>query len=94
MKVDIYTKVILFVIAFFLCIIAFRPIIQVDTVRANPGNFDSLDLEIIVTQKGGTMVFFDRNSGEFWSYDGDAKFKGHGKLVELGKDLVMSQPGR
>ena len=81
MRIDVYTKTILTLIALFLATIAFKPIFQPQSVMA-AGSFDHIQF----SYSGGNHAFFDTRSGDVWEYGDKGNFRNHYKVNELGKD--------
>lgn len=89
MKTDRYTKIILTVIAFALVANLLVSVLTPSNVHAGWGaKYEDIEM-------GGTFgnIFFDKKTGDIWTYEYDEHLKGdlklwcHYKLVELGKDL-------
>ncbi|MBM3209303.1 hypothetical protein FJZ40_03365 [Candidatus Shapirobacteria bacterium] len=89
MKTDIFTKILLLVIALFLGIISFRPLIQTEIAQASAGDFDHVKFIGIITSN---IVLMDNRNGNLWVYKvgdpGVVKAKFLGRLIELGKPLA------
>jgi hypothetical protein len=81
MRIDLYTKTILTLIALLLAVIVLKPIFQPQDAMA-AGNFASLQF----SYSGGNHAFFDARSGDVWEYGDNGHFKQHYKIHELGKD--------
>jgi hypothetical protein len=81
MRIDLYTKVVLTIVALLLAVIAFRPILQPPTVAAQ-GNFNGV-------QFGAPgLNFFDTRTGDYWSYDwATGQLLKHWKVTQFGKPL-------
>jgi hypothetical protein len=85
MKIDLYTKVILTVIALALIGNLLKSVLTPPAVQArNGGKFEHLQSSV-----GFAVSFFDTRTGELWSYYEDGpQVKVSGlKLIELGKPL-------
>jgi hypothetical protein len=98
MRVDTSTKILLVVIAFFLGLIALRPLVQVDTAKANPGSFDYITPLPFTTLQGGGLatVLMDNRTGDIWVYNlqgGPRETQGvyAGTFTALGKPLTKKQ---
>jgi hypothetical protein len=86
MRNDLYTKVVLTVIAVLLAVIAFKPAANSQSVPAQ-GGFSGV--QYIVSATGNTE-FFDSRTGDIWKYTEEGQpnpFSSHVKLVQLGKPL-------
>ena len=81
MRIDLYTKTILTLIALLLAAIVFKPLLQPQAALA-AGNFDHIQF----SYSGGEHAFFDTRSGDVWEYGDNGHFKQHYKVTELGKD--------
>jgi hypothetical protein len=81
MRIDIYTKAILTIIAVFLAVIALKPILQPQVAMAE-GAFAGVQF----SYSGGNHAFFDARSGDVWEYGDNGHFRTHYKVHELGKD--------
>ena len=92
-KIDTFTKILLVVIAIFIGIIALKPILSTEVAQANPGQFNNLDIEILVSP-GATGVgafFFDRSTGKGWLYSlNDGILKGRMQLTTLGEPMKIN----
>ena len=82
MRIDLYTKTILTLIALLLAVVALKPLFQPQAVMA-AGNFDRIQFSY---SSGGDHAFFDTRSGDVWEYGDNGHFKQHYKVTELGKD--------
>jgi hypothetical protein len=81
MRVDLYTKTILTLIALFLAVSVLKPIVQPQTALAD-GPYGSVQF----SYSGGNHAFFDSRSGDVWEYGDNGHFKQHYKVHEFGKD--------
>jgi hypothetical protein len=81
MRVDLYTKTILTIIALFLAVVALKPILQPQAVMAQ-GAFAGIQFGY----NGGNHAFFNANTGDVWEYGDHGNFRNHYKVHELGKD--------
>jgi len=89
MKIDKFTKVVLLVIAVFLGIVALKPLVQIETVSAYPGDFEYVKP---IGMLMSIAFFLDTRNGDIWGYDLDeGKIYYSGKLVKLGKPLVKKK---
>ena len=82
MRIDLYTKTILTIIALLLAVIVLKPIFQPQATMADDRDFARIQF----SYSGGNHAFFDSHSGYVWEYGGDGKFRQHYKIHELGKD--------
>jgi hypothetical protein len=81
MRIDLYTKTILTLIALLLAVIVLKPILEPQAAMAQ-GNYGSLQF----SYSGGNHAFFDTRSGDVWEYGDNGQFRQHYKIQELGKD--------
>jgi hypothetical protein len=81
MRIDLYTKSILTIIALLLLVIVMKPILQPQSALAD-GGFASIQF----SYSGGNHAFFDTRSGDVWEYGDNGRFRQHYKVHELGKD--------
>ena len=81
MRIDIYTKTILTLIALLLAVITLKPVFQPQPVMA-----DSIFDHLQFSYSGGNHAFFDTHSGDVWEYGDNGHFRQHYKVRELGKD--------
>jgi len=81
MRVDLYTKTILTIIALLLAVVALKPILQPQSAMAQ-GGFAGIQFGY----GGGNHAFFNVNSGDVWEYGDHGDFRNHYKVRELGKD--------
>ena len=81
MRIDLYTKTILTIIALLLAVFTLKPILQPQAVMAD-GNYDHIQF----SYSGGNHAFFDTQSGDVWEYGENGHFRQHYKVHELGKD--------
>jgi hypothetical protein len=81
MRIDLYTKTIVTLIALFLAVLVFKPMFQPQAALAE-GNFAGIQF----SYSGGNHAFFDARSGDVWEYGDNGKFHQHYKVSELGKD--------
>lgn len=82
MRVDLYTKTILTLIALLLAVFVLKPILQPKSALAE-GNFGSIQFSY---STGGNHAFFDTRSGDVWEYGDHGNFRNHYKVREFGKD--------
>jgi hypothetical protein len=81
MRIDLYTKSVLTIIALLLAVIVMKPILQPQSALAD-GGFASIQF----SYSGGNHAFFDTRSGDVWEYGDNGRFRQHYKVHELGKD--------
>jgi hypothetical protein len=88
MRIDLYTKTILTVIALLLAVVALEPMIH-PTVTAQAQS-PSANIQFM---GGSALVAMDKTTGKVWVYSvgvgGGAKGHYLGQFVGLGKDLVQ-----
>jgi hypothetical protein len=84
MKPDVYTKVVLTVIALVLVVIAAKPLLKPDTTVNAQSTFSGVQFSS--SDRG--YAFFDPRTGDLWSYRGDIT---HFRLTKLGGRLVELQ---
>lgn len=79
MKIDLYTKTILTLIAIFLMIVALRPLI--------PGPVSAADGKFAHVQFSGASSFFDQRTGDIWNLWGakNYEFEYIGRVEAMGK---------
>ena len=84
MRIDLYTKTILTVIALLLAVIALKPVLQPQPVMAQ-GNLSGVQFAI-----GGDhgYWFFDTKTGDIWEYKVNTLPVVHDQLTQLGKPLL------
>ena len=81
MRIDLYTKTILTLIALLLAVFTLKPILQPQAAMAQ-GNYAGIQF----SYSGGNHAFFDTRSGDVWEYGDNGHFRQHYKVRELGKD--------
>jgi len=81
MRIDLYTKTILTLIALLLAVFVLKPILQPQAAMAE-GSFAGIQFSF----SGGNHAFFDTRSGDVWEYGDHGNFHQHYKIRELGKD--------
>jgi len=81
MRIDLYTKTILTIIAVLLAAMLLRPIVQPQPALAD-GSFGHIQFSF----SGGNHAFFDTRSGEVWEYGDHGNYRTHYKVREFGKD--------
>jgi hypothetical protein len=81
MRIDLYTKTILTLIALLLAVLVLRPILQPQAALAE-GAFAGIQF----SYSGGNHAFFNTNTGDVWEYGDTGHFRNHYKVRELGKD--------
>ena len=87
MRIDLYTKVVLTVIAVALMTIAFNSLIHPSGVAADG---PLAGVQASVAAMGGIFVF-DTKTGQMWIY-GDTKPEYAGKITKVGEPLDMTPP--
>ena len=81
MRIDLYTKTIITVIALLLAVIVMKPIFHPQPAMA-AGSFAGIQFGY----SGGNHAFFDGSTGDVWEYGDNGNFRNHYHVVELGKD--------
>jgi hypothetical protein len=81
MRIDLYTKTILTLVALLLAVSVLKPIVQPQAAMAD-GPYGSFQF----SYSGGNHAFFDTRSGDVWEYGDNGTFKQHYKVHEFGKD--------
>jgi len=81
MRIDLYTKSILTVIALLLAVIVLKPFFQPPPAMAD-GKYAAVQF----SYSGGNHAFFDTRSGDVWEYGDNGQFRHHYKVHEFGKD--------
>ena len=81
MRIDLYTKTILTLIALLLAVFVMKPILQPQAVMAQ-GGFAGIQF----SYSGGNHAFFNSSSGDVWEYGDHGNFRNHYKVREFGKD--------
>ena len=81
MRIDLYTKAILTIVALLLAVIVMKPILQPQSALA-AGSFAGIQFGY----SGGNHAFFDGSTGDVWEYGDNGQFRQHYKVHELGKD--------
>jgi hypothetical protein len=88
MRIDVYTKTILTLIALLLAVIALRPLIQPQSKALAAGKFSDVQF----TLSFGGLYAVDTRNGDIWHYGmgGDAGnvVERLGRIDELGKPLA------
>ena len=82
MRIDLYTKTILTIIALLLAVIVLKPIFQPQATMADDRDFARIQF----SYSGGNHAFFDTRSGDVWEYGDKGQFREHYKVHEFGKD--------
>jgi hypothetical protein len=86
MKPDLYTKIVLTVIALALVMIACNQYANPKTSVSAQGPFAG----VLPVAFGDTFVFFDARSGELWVYDGSSlRLQKKFRLTTLGQPLAL-----
>jgi len=87
MRIDLYTKAVLTIIAIALAVIASNQFISPGGASAQ-GTFAGLQF----SSAGGYSYFFDSRTGEVWSYSiGDGKMQAMRQLTKLGQPMVAGK---
>jgi hypothetical protein len=87
MRIDLYTKAVLTIIAIALAVIASNQIVS-PRVASAQGTFAGLQF----TSGGGWSYFFDSRTGEIWSYSiGDGKMQAKRRLTKIGQPMVVEK---
>ena len=81
MRIDLYTKTVLTIIAVLLAVVVLKPILQPQAALA-----DGAYVGLQFSYSGGNHAFFDTRSGDVYEYGADGRFRQHFKVHELGKD--------
>ena len=81
MRIDLYTKTILTLIALLLSVVVLKPVFQPQTAKA-AGAFAGVQF----SYSGGNHAFFNVNTGDVWEYGDHGDFRNHYKVREFGKD--------
>ena len=81
MRIDLYTKTILTLIALLLSVFALKPVFQPQTAKAADA-FAGVQF----SYSGGNHAFFNINTGDVWEYGDHGNFRNHYKVREFGKD--------
>ena len=81
MRIDLYTKTILTIIALLLAVFTFKSTLQPQAVLAD-GNYNGIQF----SYSGGNHAFFNVNTGDVWEYGDHGNFRNHYKVREFGKD--------
>lgn len=87
MKIDLYTKIVLTVIAFILLASWLKPLISPDAAQATSGGKFA---HIQVSAISGGIVFFDTRTGDLWVYQPE-KAPQKRTITELGKPWLLDQ---
>ena len=80
MRIDLYTKTILTIIALLLAAFVLKPILQPQPAMAE--GFAGIQF----SYSGGNHAFFNASSGDVWEYGDHGNFRNHYKVREFGKD--------
>lgn len=81
MRIDLYTKTILTLIALLLSVLALKPVFQPQSANA-AGAYANVQF----SYSGGNHAFFNANTGDVWEYGDHGDFRNHYKVHEFGKD--------
>jgi hypothetical protein len=82
MRIDLYTKTILTIIALLLAVVVLKPIFQPQPIMADDRDYARIQF----SYSGGNHAFFDSRSGDVWEYGDKGQFRQHYKVHEFGKD--------
>jgi len=80
MRIDLYTKTILTIIALLLAVFALKPILQPQAAMAD--GFAGIQF----SYSGGNHAFFNATTGDVWEYGDHGNFRNHYNVREFGKD--------
>jgi hypothetical protein len=80
-RIDLYTKTIITLIALLLAVITLKPIFQPQAAMAQ-GAYAGIQF----SYSGGNHAFFNTNTGDVWEYGDHGDFRNHYKVHELGKN--------
>ena len=83
MRIDLYTRMILTLVASLLAVSVVKPIVQPQSAMADD---DRRYGSVQFSYSGGNHAFFDTRSGDVWEYGDNGSFKQHYKVHEFGKD--------
>jgi hypothetical protein len=87
MRIDLYTKAVLTIIAVMVTVIASNQLISPRVASAQV-TFAGLQF----TGGGGYSYFFDSRTGEIWSYSiGDGKMQAKRRVTKLGQPLQVEK---
>jgi len=81
MRIDLYTKTILTLIALLLAVFAAKPLLQPQTALAD-GGYTGIQF----SYSGGNHAFFNANTGDVWEYGDHGNFRNHYRITTFGKD--------
>jgi hypothetical protein len=84
MRIDLYTKAVLTIIAIMLSVIASNQLVS-PLVASAQGSFAG------VQYTGFPNSFFDSRTGEIWEYYTAGEFQGKLRLTKLGQPLVKEK---
>ena len=91
MKLDLYTKAVLTVIALLLALIACKPLLSPETTASAQGALAGVQFTTFIAEGSRTYGFFDSRTGEVWFYDGsDLMPLTQIRLTKLGDRLVQT----
>jgi hypothetical protein len=80
-RIDLYTKSVLTLIALLLSVIALKPVFQPQSANAA-----SAFAGVQFSYSGGNHAFFNTTTGDVWEYGDHGDFRNHYKVHEFGKD--------
>jgi len=87
MRIDLYTKTLLTVIALALLMIACKSVLEPNPVSAE-GPLSGVQVSLMPMGVG--IFVFDTKTGEIWVYGENNQAQYHGKITKLGAPLDMS----
>ena|SRR5579864_4262250 len=88
MRIDLYTKTILTIIAVFLGLIAARPLFNPTPVAAQATTQYSPNTHMIL-DGGGGLIFFDPATGDYWEYNRAGYPAAHYQIKTFGKQAQV-----
>jgi len=87
MRIDLYTKAVLTIIAITLSVIASNQLVS-PRVAGAQGTFGGVQF----SSAGGYSYFFDSRTGEIWSYSiGDGKMQAKRRLTKIGQPMLVEK---
>jgi len=89
MRIDVYTKVVLTVIAVALLAIAVHPAVVQAQDSSAARHKPPFDDKIVMQADGIGIVAFDLTTGDIWSYYDMTSQPKHYKLTQLGSTLTL-----
>jgi len=82
MRIDLYTKIVLTLVALLLAVSVLKPILQPQAALAD-GPYGGVQFSY---SSNGNHAFFDTRTGDVWEYGENGHFRQHYKVHEFGKD--------